>query len=93
VLGCDVLEEDTPELLADEVLLAVLEAVFDELDVVDPVVEVVELEVPVDVLLLVVDVKVAETVELVPDASETSKLGDCARMPVFCGSLEMRLIW
>jgi uncharacterized membrane protein YvlD (DUF360 family) len=88
-----VLEEDTPELLADAVLVvAVLEAVFDEL--VDPVV--VELEVPVEVLLLlllVVVVKVAETVELVPDASETSKLGDCARMPVFCCSLEMMLIW
>jgi hypothetical protein len=93
-----VLEEDTPELLADAVLVVtVLEAVFDD-KLVDPVVA--ELEVPVEVLLLlllvlvsVVVVKVAETVELVPGASETSKLGDCARMPVFCCSLEMMLIW
>lgn len=95
MLGSAVLDEDTPELLADAVLVALVEAVAVlELDV--PVVVVddeAELEsVLVDMLLLLL-VKVAETVELVPDASETSKLGDCARIPVFCCSLEIRLIW
>lgn len=87
------LDAETPELLADAVVVAVPDAVFEEelVDVVEPVVV-------VEVLLLdeelpVVVVKVAETVELVPDASETSKFGDWARMPVFCCSLEMRLIW
>lgn len=89
------LEAETPELLADAVLVAVLEAVF-ELPVV--VEDVEEEEVPLEVevlllLLLVVVVKVAETVELVPEAPETSKLGDCARMPLFCCPWEMRLIW